>query len=890
MVHGFLAIGTTVCPASLAMATCAVLLLVSASLALGEVHGSLPRAAAVPVGVDTSLDCALKELAWDYAKKLLPRQGSFQSAYDALQLSTCNVSLASGKRHTPRPFQHRAQIETDVLQFFVSTSGNDSNPGSINAPVKSLEQALRLYRLLARPGSRGVMYLRAGTFYLKETLELGPEDSGLTITAYQDEKVTVSGGRSYEFATWKEVVNDISPVMTGVDSVSGIVQAGFSNRVAKYYGIVSNAIECMVACIKDTSCFAFTWYDITMGSFAEMCYFRIDGLWVRTFKNGATSGKKRHIVATDLSSQNPTPFTSLFLNGRRAVRARYPDGNPETLGLHTAPTGYVAKAEGWLPPAKKPHPIDIQIGSPNRDGTQFSKFYLGVGGTVEAFDPPESFWANAYRITTGLIYSEDEGFASRTWKRPETGVVHVFHCDHWGNWIFQLSGRDSDKRQLTFAYGGWQEAHGCSSGTEWYVENIMEELDAPGEWYFDDLDSTLFYFPNGSSSLPTSGVAAAVETLFRISGTQERPVVNITIANITFTQTTPTYFDRYEVPSGGDWSIYRGGTLFVEGVDGFLLQNCLFDAPGGNAVFLSNFVRHAVIEGNEFVFVGESAIAAVGSTRLMDGTDGNQPRGTRIIGNLMHENGIFGKQTSAYFQSKACQTELTGNVMFNGPRAGINFNDGFGGGNLVEGNLVFNMVRETNDHGPFNSWDRQPYLTTVADGHTPSLTPAQNNITRNFMINNYNSIWPIDHDDGSCYYYDTYNYLVYGGFKTYLGHSVVVKYNIYIYPGTPYCAVSVGASATTGWGEVWANNTCLTSNPNVYTFTRCTIGRDISELVPFTANNKFYATNEEVNFACGGTTFSLSEWQQRGYDLGSQIFPPASTTTVIEWGKSLLGL
>ena len=39
-------------------------------------------------------------------------------------------------------------------------------------------------------------------------------------------------------------------------------------------------------------------------------------------------------------------------------------------------------------------------------------------------------------------------------------------------------------------------------------------------------------------------------------------------------------------------------------------------------------------------------------------------------------------------------------------RAGININDGFGGGNELVSNLLFNQVRETYDHGPFNSWDR----------------------------------------------------------------------------------------------------------------------------------------------------------------------------------------
>ena len=35
-------------------------------------------------------------------------------------------------------------------------------------------------------------------------------------------------------------------------------------------------------------------------------------------------------------------------------------------------------------------------------------------------------------------------------------------------------------------------------------------------------------------------------------------------------------------------------------------------------------------------------------------------------------------------------------------RAGINFNDGFGGGDVIERNLVFSTCRESGDHGPFN--------------------------------------------------------------------------------------------------------------------------------------------------------------------------------------------
>jgi len=61
-----------------------------------------------------------------------------------------------------------------------------------------------------------------------------------------------------------------------------------------------------------------------------------------------------------------------------------------------------------------------------------------------------------------------------------------------------------------------------------------------------------------------------------------------------------------------------------------------------------------------------------------------------------------------WFQAVTAQTLVQGNVHFNGPRAGLNFNDGFGGGDVIEHNLLLNCVRESGDHGPYNSWDRVP--------------------------------------------------------------------------------------------------------------------------------------------------------------------------------------
>ena len=875
-------------------------LFVAVSLLLRPGHTS-----SRPPGVSPDIDCPLRELAWEYAKKLLPQRGQFRDAFDALELGTlCNMSLSAGTVFQPRPFLYNVEQKSDTLALFVdSTNGDDSNPGTIDKPLKTLSKAVAVFEF-ERDGRAGIIYLREGVYFLSSTIKLGPEDSDLTITGYESEKATISGGRVYQFK-WSEYVEKMGPLLNRTNCINDAkLPPGESNEKVKYYGNVSSAEECQMACYKNSSCFAFTFYDSTSGLYSNMCYFRVDGLCPYSIESGCTSGKYIHIVMTDLSSQNPNSFTSLFINGRRAVRARYPDGNPETMGLHTVPTGYVSAAERWLPPVPHGPAEEIHISAPQRNHTHFPEFQLGIGGPVSGFDPPKSYWGTkhptggggrTYTIPSGLQYSKHEAFVNRTWKRPETGIVHALHCGHWGNWMFPVKERKYDRRYITWTRGGFQEARGCSHGREWYIENIFEELDSPGEWYFDDIDKTLFYYPNGS--LPSEGIGTVLDQLIRIQGGQLEPVRDITITNLTFTHSATTFLESYEVPSGGDWSIHRGGAVFVEQADGFLLQNCLFDSPGGNGVFLSNYVRNAVIEGNEFVYTGDSAIAAIGSADLIDGTNGNQPRGTKILGNFAHETGIYGKQTSPYGQALACQTEIVGNVFFNGPRAGINFNDGFGGGNLVKNNLLFNWVRETNDHGPFNTWDRQPYLTDVRNG-SASLIPAQSNTTQNFIIDNYNSIRSIDHDDGSCYYYDTYNFIVYGGYKDYLGHSVTAEHNIYVYSdvkasgdsGTQFCVFVNGASRVelpSGWDEVWANNVCITKNPSLYQFNNCD-PKNLTDIVPFTANNSFYVPDEFVYISCGDVNFTLAEYQAVGYDIGSTVSDLPTIGQIIEWGRQLL--
>merc|ERR1719183_2495884 len=74
--------------------------------------------------------------------------------------------------------------------------GQDSNAGTEKAPLKTVAAAVA-------KAPKGNVVLREGTHFLESTLQLGSENSGLTISAYPGETPVVSGGKKLE-VTWEE--------------------------------------------------------------------------------------------------------------------------------------------------------------------------------------------------------------------------------------------------------------------------------------------------------------------------------------------------------------------------------------------------------------------------------------------------------------------------------------------------------------------------------------------------------------------------------------------------------------------------------------------------------------------------------------------------------------
>jgi hypothetical protein len=99
-------------------------------------------------------------------------------------------------------FSYSGYTSEEKVQFYVSTAGNDSHKGTAEQPFatfQAAQNAIRNYKTKGQIAPVEVI-IRGGVYYLDETLELKPEDSGteaapVTWRAAENEKVILSGGK-----------------------------------------------------------------------------------------------------------------------------------------------------------------------------------------------------------------------------------------------------------------------------------------------------------------------------------------------------------------------------------------------------------------------------------------------------------------------------------------------------------------------------------------------------------------------------------------------------------------------------------------------------------------------------------------------------------------------
>ncbi len=373
------------------------------------------------------------------------------------------------------------------------------------------------------------------------------------------------------------------------------------------------------------------------------------------------------------------------------------------------------------------------------------------------------------------------------WADPTGGYIHAMHSSQWGGYHYRITGKDA-QGEVTYE-GGWQNNRlGPMHKQFRMVENIFEELDAPGEWFHNAKTHTLYYMPGPGTDLAAATVEVVrLRHLVECQGSLEAPVKHITFQGFVLRHAARTFMDTKEQMLRSDWTIYRGGAMMLTGTEDVRVLDCEFDQVGGNAVFVNNYNRRTMVKGCHIHDAGASGVCFVGDPDAVrdplfeygekndlskiDRTPGPKTENYPALGVvedcLIHGIGRTERQPAGVMMEMASEITVRDCSIYDCARSGINIGDGAWGGHLIERCDVFDTVLETHDHGSFNSWGRDRYwrsdqpvsqAAVDKDPNLPFLDAIKTTVIRDSRWRCDHG-WDIDLDDGSTNY-DIYNNLL----------------------------------------------------------------------------------------------------------------------------------
>jgi len=484
-------------------------------------------------------------------------------------------------------------------------------------------------------------------------------------------------------------------------------------------------------------------------------------------------------------------------------------GTPEhpTVICSTAGTKAELRGSTEISPTWKPFRDGIWVAAVNTEAFD----QLWVNGRRQMLARYPNFGASVVPFGG---YSADALSTSRAakWKHPEDGDVRALHKARWGSVVFRIEGLNADgsvKLGEAFANNRSTPPNDGPHPLYRMVEGLFEELDFPGEWFFDRREHLLYYEPEGGIDPPHAGIEVTTAgSILRFVGSATTPAHDFKVTGLVFDRARDTLFEASEPLLRSDWKIARAGAIFIENAENLAVTDSDFQDLGGQGVFVSGHARRIHIRGNVFQNMGGTAISFVGAPRAVRDplTDPNEsipldqldrisgpasdeyPRDSDATDNLIHDIGTSDLQAAGVEISMSMRITISHNTIYAVPRAGINIGDGTWGGHTIEFNDVFDTVLVTSDHGAFNAWGRDRYWRSdrgeidkvvSTDQTLPFLDAMTPTVIRNNRFQSDHG-WDIDLDDGATNYRIFDNLLLSGGLKLREGYQRVVYNNLII--------------------------------------------------------------------------------------------------------------
>ncbi|MDD4871767.1 MAG: right-handed parallel beta-helix repeat-containing protein [Kiritimatiellae bacterium] len=504
-------------------------------------------------------------------------------------------------------------------------------------------------------------------------------------------------------------------------------------------------------------------------------------------------------------------FHQLFVNGKRCIRARTPN-----------------------------------------------KGYLYTEGILAPFNHAKWYESNI-DAKRGFLFRNGD---IKRWSNFNDALIVIYHS--WTTSIHFITDLDSGKRKVRLVpVSVWPIGYWWEYNTRYHVENILEALDQPGEWYLDRNTGILRYWPMSGENMEKAEVIAPVvrQTLVAFKG---QPEAGKFIEYLNFRDLSFQHTDCYIAP---DMSLdHQGATeqkpmIAAEGLRHTVFENCEIAHAGENGLWLDsgccdNVIRHCHIHdlGASAVFIGPKVFKDKPEMAVLRNAVDNC---------FIHDGSHIFRGSQGLWIGKSSYNQLTHNDISDFHHIGISIGHSWGYAPSTANN---NLIAFNHVHHICNG-----YFSDGGGVYTLGISPGT--VIRNNIIHDVvpTPMMPVGgtgiyHDEGSSGILVESN-IVYnvgaGAYNQHYGRENLARNNIFAFGGSntiTCCRVEEHLSFTFEGNIVLSSDRQATSDH--YSPLKCK--------TEFRRNLYWDISGKEPSFS--GVSFA--EWQKTGRDRDSRIADP----------------
>ena len=268
------------------------------------------------------------------------------------------------------------------------------------------------------------------------------------------------------------------------------------------------------------------------------------------------------------------------------------------------------------------------------------------------------------------------------WTDASDGWLFGYFHFLWADATIKIGKIDPSTRTLTTAepyqYGG--RGMSTKQRIQYYAFNLLEEIDAPGEWYLERKTGMLYLYP--PSELSTSVVQI---------GMLSTPM--ITMNEVSYVRLEGLRFD-----------LARYNGIVVKDCSNCSLIGCTVSRMAGNGIMIRGGKENELI-GCDIHMIGRRATEVIGGDRA------TLTPGSHLVENCrIHDFGRIDRTYTPAIQLEGVGHRVAHNLMYNGPSSAMRIE---GNDHLIEFNEVHSMVQESDDQGAMELFRNPTYRGVI---------------------------------------------------------------------------------------------------------------------------------------------------------------------------------